>query len=84
MTGNGLLKKNSGMKTVEIHCQLFGLCQRRLKRDKNILIKVLSERSKTFYLGIKKHISNLHENPDYRRMGVDNYIVLYQVFEETK
>jgi len=64
------------------------------KEIKMYLSKFYPNTPKRFTTALKKHISNLHENPymypvytenpDYRRMGVDNYIVLYQVFEETK
>jgi addiction module RelE/StbE family toxin len=49
---------------------------------------------KRFTSALRRHISNLKENPymypmysenlNYRRMPVDNYIVLYRVIEEKK
>ena len=49
---------------------------------------------KRFTSKLKKYISNLRENPymypvysentDYRRMIIDNYIVLYKIFEDVK
>ena len=68
------------------------------KEDKNEIKNYLSqfypETPKRFTSALKKHISNLKENPymcslysensDYRRMVVDNYIVLYQINEELK
>jgi plasmid stabilization system protein ParE len=66
------------------------------KEDKNEIKIYLSgfyqDTPKRFTSELKKHISNLKENPymyptypenpDYRRMVVDNYIVLYQIIEE--
>jgi len=67
-------------------------------KDKQEIKKYLSKfyptTPKRFTSALKKHISNLKENPymypvypeipDYRRMIVDNYIVLYKIFEEEK
>ena len=68
------------------------------KEDKNEIKNYLSqfypETPKRFTSTLKKHISNLKENPymypfytenpDYRRMVVDNYIVLYRIIEEVR
>jgi addiction module RelE/StbE family toxin len=60
---------------------------------KNYLSKFYPTTPKRFTIALKKHISNLKENPyiypvytenpDYRRMVVDNYIVLYKISEKT-
>jgi addiction module RelE/StbE family toxin len=64
------------------------------KEIKSYLSKFYPKTPKRFTTALKKHISNLIENPymypiypekpDYRRMIVDNYIVLYQIIEEEK
>jgi len=65
------------------------------KREiKAYLSRFYPETPKRFTASIKKHISNLKENPyiypvypenqNYRRMIVDNYIVLYRIIEEEK
>jgi len=68
------------------------------KEDKNEIKKYLSkfypDTPKRFTAALRKHIDNLKqnpymypvypENPDYRRMLVDNYIVLYKIIEEAK
>ena len=68
------------------------------KEDKNEIKRYLSKfypmTPKRFTKDLRKHISNLKENPymypvylenqDYRRLVVENYIVLYKVFEEVK
>ena len=68
------------------------------KEDKNEIKNYLSqfypETPKRFTVALKKHISSLKENPymyplysenpHYRRMVVDNYIVLYQIIEEVR
>jgi len=61
---------------------------------KNYLSKFYSTTPKRFTTSLKKHVSNLKENPymypvypeipEYRRMVVDNYIVLYKIFDELK
>jgi len=64
------------------------------KEIKGYLSKFYPETPKHFTASLKKHISNLKENPymypvypenqNYRRMIVDNYIVLYRIIEEEK
>jgi addiction module RelE/StbE family toxin len=68
------------------------------KEDKNEIKIYLSgfypDTPKRFTSLLKKHISGLKENPytypiypenpDYRRMVVDNYIVLYKIIEESR
>jgi addiction module RelE/StbE family toxin len=68
------------------------------KEDKNEIKRYLSqfypETPKRFTTALKKHISILKENPymypiypenpDYRRMVVDNYIVLYKIIDDEK
>ena len=64
------------------------------KEIKIYLSKFYPETPKRFTSALKKHISSLKENPymyplysenpDYRRMVVDNYIVLYQIIEEIR
>jgi len=61
---------------------------------KNYLSKFYPATPIRFTALLKKHISNLKENPfiypvypensDYHRMVVDNYIVLYRISEEIK
>ena len=67
---------------------------------KSYLSKFYPTTPKRFTTALKKHISNLKENPymypvychptnalensDYRCMGVDNYIVFYRIFEEAE
>ena len=67
-------------------------------KDKQEIKKYLSKfyptTPKRFTTELKKHVSNLkenpymypvyNENPDYRRMLVENYIVLYKILEEVK
>jgi len=64
------------------------------KEIKTYLSKFYPTTPKRFTTALKKHISNLKENPymyqiypekpDYRRMTVDNYIVLYKIIEEER
>jgi addiction module RelE/StbE family toxin len=64
------------------------------KEIKIYLSQFYPETPKRFTTSLKKHIANIKdnpymyplypENPDYRRMVVDNYIVLYQIYEEVK
>ena len=68
------------------------------KEDKKEIINYLSkfypDTPKRFITTLKKHITNIKENPymypiypedpEFRRMIVDNYIVLYEIFEEVK
>ena len=64
------------------------------KEINNYLSKFYPNTPKRFIASLKKHISNIKENPymypiypenpEFRRMFVDNYIVLYEIFEETK
>ena len=68
------------------------------KEDKKEIKMYLSnfypETPKRFSSALRKHIFNIKENPymypiysenpNYRRMIVDNYIVLYQIIEEVK
>jgi addiction module RelE/StbE family toxin len=68
------------------------------KEDKNEIKRYLSqfysETPKRFTTALKKQIVQLkqnpymypvyQENPDYRRMIVDNYIVMYKIIEEEK
>jgi len=68
------------------------------KEDKNEIKRYLSkfylETPKRFTTALKKQIGQLkknpymypiyQENPDYRRMIVDNYIVMYKIVEEVK
>ena len=64
------------------------------KEIKAYLSKFYPETPKRFTVSLKKHISNLKENPymypvysenqNYRRMIVDKYIVLYRIIEEEK
>ena len=64
------------------------------KEIKSYLSKFYPKTPKRFTTALKKHISTLKENPymypiysekpDYRRMTVDNYIVLYKIIEEEK
>ena len=61
---------------------------------KRYLSKFYPTTPKRFSTVLKKHISDLQENPymypvfferpNYHRMIVDNYIVLYKIFEEVK
>ena len=61
---------------------------------KSYLSRFYPTTPKRFTTALKKHVSNLKENPymypvypenpDYRRMVVGNYIVLYKIFEELK
>lgn len=61
---------------------------------KSYLSKFYPTTPKRFTAALKKHISDLKENPfvyplyienpNYRRMVVDNYIVLYKISEEFK
>ena len=64
------------------------------KEIKIYLSKFYPDTPKRFITALKKHIANIKENPymypiypedpEFRRMIVDNYIVLYEVFEEDK
>ena len=61
---------------------------------KSYLSKFYPTTPKRFITALKNHVSNLKENPymypvypenpDYRRMVVDNYIVLYKILEKEK
>jgi len=68
------------------------------KEDKNEIKRYLSqfypETPRRFTTTLKKQIAQLKQNPymypvyqensDYRRMIVDNYIVMYKIIEEEK
>ena len=64
------------------------------KEIKNYLSKFYPDTPKRFITALKKHIVNIKENPymypiyaevpEFRRMIVDNYIVLYEIFEKDK
>jgi len=64
------------------------------KEIKVYLSKFYPDTSKRFTTALKKHISNLKENPymypvyfenqNYHRMIVDNYIILYRIIDEEK
>ena len=91
---NGLLKKNFGKKTIKYITKFLSLSINDKKEIKTYLSGFYPTTSKRFTAALKKHILNLKENPymysvypenqNYRRMVVDNYIVLYKIVEEEK
>ena len=64
------------------------------KEIKIYLSKFYPDTPKRFTTTLKKHIENIKENPymypiynedpEFHRMLVDNYIVLYQIYEDNK
>jgi addiction module RelE/StbE family toxin len=76
------------------HVRFTPIAKKDRKEIKNYLSQFYPETPKRFTASLKKHIANIKENPymyplypenpEYRRMVVDNYIVLYQIYEEVK
>ena len=76
------------------HVKFLSLAIEDKKEIKTFLSKFYPKTPKRFTSALKKHISNLKENPymypiypedpEFRRMIVDNYFVLYRIIEDKK
>jgi len=83
-----------GRRRLKYNVKFLSLAIEDKKEINAYLSKYYPNTPERFTATLKKHISNLKENPymyaiypekpEYRRMLVDNYIVLYRVIEAEK